>query len=415
MDGRDRRRLGAPINKPMTLRCLWVTRLLPYPPFRGGDATYTARLIAALAGAGVRVTVLCHADGGPPPPETPGVEWILVPFRDRGRLRSVVGRSPSFVYRFSTPSIADRFRALLGETWDAVVIDNVAMAGVLDVDARIGQHDPMLIYVSHNHEETVRGLAASSAPILSPRRLALTIDAVKIRSVERQLVDRADLVVANTEADAALYRRRAPDRRFLVVSPAYDGRVVAARMIGRDTPRRILLLGSYGWEAKQRNLVRFLQAAARDLHRAGIAIDVVGSAPDDFVARLRTRFAGVTITGPVASVAAYLDATRLGVVAEEIGGGFKHKVLDYAFNRVPIVALAGSVVGTPLVPGDSILEYPDLASLVSGVTATIDDFGRLNDLQEAAFRAVDGRFNWADRGRLLAATLADMRAGKAAR
>jgi hypothetical protein len=115
------------------------------------------------------------------------------------------------------------------------------------------------------------------------------------------------------------------------------------------------------------------------------------------------------VTGPVDRVEPRLAQARMGVVAEEIGGGFKHKVLDYVFNRLPVASLAGSVEGTPLIPGESILEFPDVIRLVEGIIGTVDDFARLNYLQDAAFEACVGRFEWADRGRTLAHMLDGLR------
>jgi hypothetical protein len=119
------------------------------------------------------------------------------------------------------------------------------------------------------------------------------------------------------------------------------------------------------------------------------------------------------VTGPVDRVEPYLARARMGIVAEEIGGGFKHKILHYVFNRVPVASLSGSVAGTPLAAGESILEFADMAGLVAGVIATIDDLARLNRLQEAAFRACEGKFAWADRGRTLAAALRELRSSQA--
>jgi glycosyltransferase involved in cell wall biosynthesis len=394
------------------LRCLWVTRLVPYPPFVGGDATYSVRMIQSLSAAGADVTVLCHEQGGPSPPRSTGVEWVTVPLRDLAPAKSLFGLRPSIVYRFSTPQIRTALRVLLRDrSWDALLIDNVAMAGTLEPrDQFVRDGRPwIIVYVSHNHEASVRRQLAASAPRGSPRRVALLWDAAKASRVERRLVEMADLVTVNTEHDAELYRRQASDQRFVVLTPGYDGPRLPRRVLDEMTPRRITVLGSYGWVAKQRNLWRFLDAAAEPLRQVGIGIDVVGSGPDRFTERLRLAFPNVAVTGTVDHVQPYLAKSRMGVVAEEIGGGFKHKVLSYVFNRVPVACLTGSVEGAPLVPGESILEFADLASLVEGVIRSIDNFALLNDLQRAAYMACADHFEWADRGRVLAETLRGLR------
>jgi hypothetical protein len=50
-----------------------------------------------------------------------------------------------------------------------------------------------------------------------------------------------------------------------------------------------------------------------------------------------------------------------------------------------------------------------MPNLVDGIIDAIDDVARLNAIQRAAFEACDGWFDWIDRGRELAETLAGIR------
>ena len=394
-----------------SLRCLWLTRFVPFPPMRGGDAIYSRKLIEALVAAGSEVTVLCHSNNGDRHPQASRLGWTVVPFRDRGRARSLLSTLPSIAYRFSTPEIRAAYAAISGVgPWDAVLIDTLAMADVLDLREPRGVLDKRtkLVYLSNNHEASLRRLLAAATPRVSISRLGLTLDAAKAAALERRLVFSADLVTATTSVDAELFRSTAPERRILVLSPGYDGPVVQRRTIDHQTPRRVMLLGSYGWVAKQLNLHRFLGVAAEPFADENIGIDVVGTIPDDYARRVRADFPSVTVTGAVADLAPHFDRARIGIIAEEIGGGFKLKALDYVFNRLPIVALSDSVAGMPLLPGHSILEFDDVNRMVEGIVDAIDDFARLNALHQAAMEACAHRFDWLDRGRQLASALAGM-------
>ena len=97
---------------------------------------------------------------------------------------------------------------------------------------------------------------------------------------------------------------------------------------------------------------------------------------------------------------------RLAIVPERTGGGFKLKVLEFVFNRMPIAALERSVAGTPLEPDDSILMFPNYKDLAAGVVRAVDDIPLLNRLQERAFSACAHRFEWSDRGAHLLAAIA---------
>lgn len=346
-------------------RCLWLTRLVPYPPNYGGDFIYSARLVESLAAAGAEVTVLCHGNGQDPP-AVADVDWRLMPLAGRPVWSSLLGSTPAIAHRFSSTTTRRRVAEVLAEkAWDAVLVDHIGMGWaqttfVNHFDGDVGR--PALVYVSHNHEESVRQQVPAKYHGNPLRRLALKIDAAKVGPLEHRLVDIADLVTVNTPEDEALFRQRTPSKTFLVLTPGYDGPRLPERAFMPDLPRRASIVGSFGWLGKQMNLNAFLEIAAPSFRRAGVEIEVLGMMPQGYARSLKARFPSVRVFGPIDDMAPRLAETRIGIVPDEVGGGFKHKVLQYVFSRVPVAALAGSVAGTPLVPGESILEFPDFAS-----------------------------------------------------
>src|SRR5207245_1663817 len=93
-----------------------------------------------------------------------------------------------------------------------------------------------------------------------------------------------------------------------------------------------------------------------------------------------------------------LQNSRMSVLAEPIGGGFKLKLLEYIFNRVPIAALGMCVDGLPPSVQEHMLLADDIPSLVTQVVARIDQIDRLNAMQNAAFAAADPMFDWHTKG-----------------
>lgn len=386
------------------MRVLWLTRAAPYPPRYGGDFIYSSHLIEALAAAGVGVRVLCSPGGGAPPSEQSrerSVEWeVLPPPPERPAWRSLFGPLPSAAARHVAEGMGRRVaHEVASGAWDAVCIDHIGMAWLLPVIRRArGRHGrPLLVYIAHNHEKSVRAQLAREAPGDLLRRIAFRIDAWKTGHLEDLLVRHVDLLVANTEVDDARYRGDHPAVSSVVVKPAYDGPVLDQTDPARR-PRRVVVVGSFGWLAKQLNLDAFLAEAASRLATADVGLEVAGSMPPDYERSVRTRFPTVQLSGALDDLTPRLVDARVGVVPEQVGGGFKHKALQYVFCRVPILALAGSVAGTPLVPGHSILEYPDMGSLVDGILDVIDDTPRLANIETAAFEACRDQFRWPDRG-----------------
>lgn len=382
------------------MRCLWITRNDPTTA-DAGDLIYTSRLAQALVEAGGEVTMLCRGAGTPlaRTPDRAGVDVLGVDAPLRSALSAFASRLPSVAHRFSHPAMRAALRAQLRRGWDAVIFDSIGAGWALPdvLSHRDGaRRGPQLVYVSHNHEASARSEVARNSA--GPKALPLRLDAAKVAPLERRLVSAADLVTTNTAEDEKRYRLEHPDASYLVLSPGYQDRVVDRRTIDRATPRRAVMVGALDWVAKRINLAEFLAVADPMFAAAGAELVVVGRGPEEWITRMRAQTTATRFTGRVDSVVPYLDEARVGVVSERSGGGFKHKVLYYVFNRVPVAALDGSVAGMPLEPGESILLAPSVEELAARVIAALDDVDALQRQQLAAFDRCVGRFDWSTRG-----------------
>lgn len=388
----------------MRMRCLWLTAADPAPEING-QYIYSGRLIEAVARAGASVDVLCLARPGSSRRDGDDdgtVRWWLTDGVLRRHPASLLSGLPNVAFRTATRAMRLRLEALLErERWTCIVVDGISVGWAMRTIRRRFPADakgPPVVYVAHNHEESLRAALARNQrnPLLRPLYHA---DAGKVGRLERALVDEADLVTAITPDDRARYLARRPDKQVLVLSPGYGGPRVPERTITADLPRRVVLVGSFDWVAKRMNIEEFLAAADPIFAAAGIELQIVGGGSPDFMRRMRRRSAAATLVGQVESVQPYIDRARLAIVPERTGGGFKLKVLDYVFNRLPIAALTHAVSGVPLRANDSILLYADHRSLALGVRDAIDDLSLLNRLHASAFAACADSFDWASRGR----------------
>jgi polysaccharide biosynthesis protein PslH len=393
------------------MRCLWLTWIDPQPE-HDGQRIYSGRLIEAAAKAGAQIRVLCFSSGNSPRSdgEVEGrVRWSMVPYPSRPAWASVLSLLPHIAHRSATAPMRQAFDGLLqAGTWDAIVLDGLYAGWALRPYQRRFPNGrrPRLVYVSHNHEETLRRSLADNFDGPTAKRRMLQLDAGKVRALERRLVDSADVVTAITPQDAALFGRRRGGKPLVVLPPGYGGRRVRERRITAETPRSVVVAGSFEWIAKQMNLEEFLESADGHFAEAGVRLRVIGNGDEAFFARLRRRFRAVDVVGRVEAVTPYLNEARLAVVPERTGGGFKLKVLEYVFNRTPIAALDSSVAGTPLTPGVSMLMFPTQRDLAAGILQAVDDIPLLNRLQERAFAACADRFDWSERGMRLVGALA---------
>lgn len=395
------------------MRCLWLTWADPDPPL-DGQFVYSGGLIRAFANAGAEVVALALRR-----PESvkrdnerdQGVLWRLAPDGPRPHWACLLSSLPHMAGRCRTPKMIETLETLLyEESWDAIVFDSLSAAWALRTVLAhypCSARRPAFVYVSHNHEESVRGRIAGSQHGMLKRQVH-RLDAVRVTRIERALMETADLVTAITADDGAIYRAQWPTKRIDVLTPGYSGRSVIERRITTDLPRRAVIVGSFDWTAKRLNLEEFVHVADPIFAARGIELRVIGSGERAYFDELEKSLSATRFTGTVDHVEPYVEDARLAVVPERNGGGFKLKVLDYIFNRIPILALRGSVAGVPLRDEESILLFPDQEALALGISQAIDDVGQLDQMQNAAFEACRHVFDWRNRGAQLLAAVAQL-------
>jgi glycosyltransferase involved in cell wall biosynthesis len=396
------------LNLKDDLRCLWLAREIPLP-LRFGDRVYTAQLAQALVAAGASVTFMGLATSTASCLQAAQafenrINWKIVPGRPNPTAVALGSLLPVVAARFATRAYAQQLDAMLhAHDFDIIILDHYAMVwviGYIQGREKNGAR-PLIAYIAHNFETKLSVDTAGDFHGNLFRKLALHANAWKIAAAERRLADVANIIVTLTAEDANSLASLSPLSTKLVLPPGYNGPRAPDRQIVPATPRRVVIVGAYRWTPKEINLSAFLETADPILKNAGVGIDVVGEVSDSLRKAWEPRVKATRFVGFVDDLSEFLAARRIGLVIEEIGGGFKLKTLDYVFNRVPIAALKGSVAGLPLTPGLHYLSFESMLELAQGVAAVIDDDRRLNSMQQAAYERCELHFNWSDRGQTL--------------
>ena len=380
---------------------LWLTRWAPYAPLKGGDIDYSRELMHSVA-ARTPVHGLVFSAPGVEPPPHPGLSWTQLPAHEPPRLLSLLSPLPAVAFRHQDKSyLAEAVRLAEAERPQALLVDFIGLFGLVAplrtaLVRRMGVARPRVLVVDHNFEHNIRQQMAANE--LRPHmHAALVYDAWKAGRVERLANGAADALVANTDADKALFAQ-VVDTPGVTVTPAYSGRKLPPRLIGPETPRRICILG--GHEAHHKKMVLELTLAA--LQRRGVEreceVDVIGPGDSTFFTR---KYPGVRFQGFVDDVASYLKTVRFGLIPDEIGGGFKHRALMHAFHRTPMLALNKALAGMNFKPGEDYVGVDTLDEMAAVIPGLLDDFETLNHVQASAFELCEGSYDWADRGRLL--------------
>jgi glycosyltransferase involved in cell wall biosynthesis len=373
-------------------KILWIGGRIPSPLF-SGDALYSAGILTALSRTGqTEVTVVgCRREDAPVEDRLlrlPGTVFPEAPWPRRLGIRSLLTSLPRDAYCLAPPSTGTTLAELLNQRWDWIVFDHARSGALLPMVLK-QRKQASICYLAHNAEGKIRPTIAND--FANPlRRTIMRWDAEKYRRLEQRIVDAADSILCITDADAAYFAQSG--KTTFVVPPIYLGAAAPSDRIEPTRPKSILLLGSFEWVAKQRNLEHIVGTLLPALKGQNVTLDVVGNVPEDIKARYAHERPQLVFHGPVADLANVFARSRAGLVAETLGGGFKLKLLDYAFARLPIFGLRAAVDGTTADEQSAMYLADTMDDLAKTIVDGIDDLAGLNRNQAKLFELMSRRF-----------------------
>ena len=382
---------------------LVVTPVIPNNLF-SGEQIYTYNLYRALSRY-VDITLVGSVDTGA---SSLPLDWVkevvAVPRARLSKHWSVFSTYPSGIFQFYSEEIKSALRDLVnsGKQYDAIDCNSYLMYRAAKYfndryEREHGKRIPSLL-VTHNVEAMSRtGMAERAQNFLV--RKAFQLDFAKIAWHEKSALRCFDAVTAITPDDAA-YMRAILGEEVQAVVPGYNGVRLANHTITSETKRQVIVLGSFMWEAKRQNILNLVHAASGRFTQANITLKIVGMAPASLIEAMKA-FPFVEITGAVDSFEEHLLESRIAIIAEGVGGGFKLKSLDYVFHKLPMAVLNGSISGVPISAGTHFLGYDSLDELVGGIVREIDNLDKLNGVAYAAYCACEHAFDWDSRAQSL--------------
>ena len=359
---------------------------------------YSLSLAEAVARQGVDVTCVglgSSADANP----SPSLRRVCVDASTRPTWRRLLSLLPNQTSATSVPDFRRRVEELLNERWDVVVVDGLQTGWI--ASSLGSESTDCVVYLAHNHEASMRVQIAQSMSRRSLRRPLLQLDAIKTRRLENQVLRRCDVVSSISLEDLDRFEQQAPRAHHVLVPPGWSGPIEPGEpMDMADRPRRVGILGSFEWHAKQEGLRRFLAVADPKFAHADVELVIAGNVPDGF-RRTLGDLRATSFLGWVGSPSDVLASCRIGAIAEPLGGGFKLKALDYVFSDVVVATLAHSAAGLPFVAGSSMLVGDDESRLVDAIADAIDEPALLSRMATEARQIADGTFSWSVGARTL--------------
>lgn len=392
------------------MRFLWITRQVPLNP-ESGLEIYSNGLIRGLLNTGSTGTLVAyHGHNAKDLPFIAGLEVKAVEKPHRFRPLSLLSGLQSDAWSHVSEEFVTQVQEALLQRPEAIFIDYFSTGWILPIIRQYlaaADPRPVLVHVSHNYESKLRFEVANSVrnPVL---RMVLRHDARKARKMEQDLVATSDLLVVITNADKNAFEADVPDKQIVTLTPAYSGEICPPHTSISDVPRRAIVVGAFDWIAKQQNLRRFLAIAEGPFTSAAIELLVVGRGPEAFFQEMSARYQFCKFTGRVEDVKPYLSG-RIGIMPDDIGGGFKLKYLDYIFNGLCIATIRSQTAGLPVDIDHDLISADTMEGLVVEIVRHIDDLPTLEGMRQRCFEACAQAFSWEERAHRLIAGIGQIK------
>jgi sugar transferase (PEP-CTERM/EpsH1 system associated) len=389
------------------MKILFLTPQVPYPPQKGTSLRNWG-LISGLATRHEVAVLSFLAPGQSAEPAEPlraicRIETVQSPARTiRGRLGGVLTtRQPDMALRLASGVYAQRLADRLArESFDVVHVEGIELAPYLDIiEAALPR--PLVVFDDHNCEYLLQQrvfLTDLRAPARWPGAAYSFVQWRRLCRYEAQACQRADRVLAVSEADAAALRALVPGLDVTIVPNGIDTRSYRPEtpsskfQILEDT---LVFTGTMDFRP---NVDAVLWFARKVLPRVRAELPeahflVVGQRPHRRLDVLRGDSA-VTLTGWVEDVRPYIAQALVYVAPLRMGGGTRLKLLEAMAMGKAVVATRLGAEGYPVTNGRELLLADTPTDFAAAVVALSRAQERRAELGRAARAFVEQRYDW---------------------
>ncbi|MGH7707753.1 MAG: glycosyltransferase [Vulcanimicrobiaceae bacterium] len=234
------------------------------------------------------------------------------------------------------------------------------------------------------------GLRSRGERVRGPKRAIYDLEIRRLESFEREITQRFATLVVSAPVD----RDTLAAPNVTLVRSAVDLGSFRYVEAGRDS-EHIVMTGNMGYPPNVDGVRWFAAHVWPALHRArpGLTWSIVGARPAPAVVALGGRD-GITVTGPVEDLGAYLNRATVAIAPILGGAGIQTKVIEAFATGTPVVATSFANAGVNAVANEHLLIADEPGPIGAAIGALLDDPARRRELARAAFDFVRGTFTW---------------------
>jgi glycosyltransferase involved in cell wall biosynthesis len=252
------------------------------------------------------------------------------------------------------------------------------------------------VLFTHNVEAEIwrRHVETAANPIA---RTALTQQWQRMLRFEADALQRFDLVLGVSDADARTFERLYPGALRTPVHVVQTGVDTAYFTPAEEASRRthMVFTGSMDWLPNEDGMTYFCRDILPRIRQAepDATLSIVGRAPTPAVKKL-AEIAGVEVTGRVDDVRPYIAKSAVYVVPLRIGGGTRLKIFEAMSMAKAVVSTTVGAEGLPVTSGRDVDIADEPARFAHAVVHLMRDVESRRAMEAAARRLVVERYDW---------------------
>jgi polysaccharide biosynthesis protein PslH len=304
----------------------------------------------------------------------------------RDHLTSTLSRTVYTRHVYEHAAVRARLRELLAQREYALVhVDS------LDLSAYLPEFGQLPVVCVHHNVESQLLRRRARLETHPARRAYLDFQGRLMAKEEAAWAPRVALNVTCSSDDAATLADIAPGTRVTVVPNGVD---VHTFQPAEQPPGGVVFVGGMTWFPNRDALEHFATDIMPRLQRAGAAPPVhwVGRASPG--ATERYAKAGISLTGYVDDVRAWVHGARCYVVPLRVGGGTRLKVLDAWAMGKAVVSTAVGCEGLDARDGENILVRDDPEEFAEAVRLVLSDDALRDRLAANARATAEQTYAW---------------------
>jgi glycosyltransferase involved in cell wall biosynthesis len=410
----------------MSLRILWLSHFVPYPP-KGGNLQRSYNLIAQL-GRRHEVHLLAIR---PKPPATPEADTPTAAPALRAHCASVelidhtaatstgtmarlaggglLTATPLTVSLFRSAETRRRLAALRARVpFDVVHFDSISLAEYVDL---VG--DTPTAMTHHGAEAFMIRRRIRNEPSLG-RKAFFGLEWLMLDRSERRTLPRVGINIVVSDLDRQLLAARVRGARYAVVENGVD---VDYFQPQPPTESRTVIFAGRLDQYSNRDAILHFMAATWPLVQArypDATIRIIGLNPPAHLRTLAAADPRIQVLGFVDDIRPHFAASAVAICPIRDGGGTRVKVLDALAQGRPLVATSIGCEGLDVEPDRHVLigDTPELFAAQIG--RLFDDPLLRERLARHGRQQIEARYTWSALGARLAGELEAVAAARTA-